>query len=293
MKPALLDALAAQGWNVRSAQPLSGGMINQAARLETDDGPLFIKWNEQAPYGLFEAEAEGLRALAATQTIRVPQVLHTAPASPQTPAFLALEWIETAPPVDQVKMTRRFAEELAAVHQAPAPSTFGWINNNFLGELVQINNFTASWPRFYNDCRLQSQIALAREKGLLPSSRERLLDMVVNNLEVLLADFEPRACLIHGDLWCGNFITTAQQTVLIDPAVYYGEREMELAFIELFGGFPSGFVDAYRQVFPLQKGYERRRPLHQLYPLLVHLNHFGETYGTRLEGACRQLLETP
>lgn len=293
MTPELLDTLAAHGWNVRSSQPLGGGMINQAARLETGDGPLFVKWNEKAPVGLFEREAEGLRALAATKTVRVPEVAHVAPATPLTPAFLVLEWIETAPCVDQAAATERFAGELAALHQAAAPSSFGWSRDNFLGELPQINEPGLSWPRFYDDCRLEPQIEIARKRGLLPAHRERLLDSVLNRLDALLAGLPSRPSLIHGDLWSGNFIGAGQQTVLVDPAVYYGEREMEIAFIELFGGFPPGFVDFYRQIFPLQDGYEQRRPLHQLYPLLVHLNHFGETYGMQLDGACHRVLNTP
>jgi fructosamine-3-kinase len=189
-------------------------------------------------------------------------------------------------------MTRRFAEDLAALHQAPVPDGFGWQQDNYLGELVQINTPCASWPQFYRECRLEPQIALARQRKLLPLHRERPLFSILNHLEPWLSDFEARPSLLHGDLWSGNYITSGQQTVLVDPAVYYGEREMELAFVELFGDFPPGFLSAYQHFFPLQEGYQRRRALHQLYPLLVHLNHFGETYGILLDNACRQILET-
>ena len=292
MIEALRAALEIQGLKVQRVTPLTGGMINQSARLETNEGPIFIKLNVNAPPELFQKEAQGLRALAASQTVRVPQVLHVADATSETPAFLLLEWIEAAPPAEQAAMTRRFAEDLAALHQAPAPDEFGWQQDNYLGELLQINTPCASWPQFYSECRLEPQIALARQRKLLPLHRERLLFSILNRLDGWLSDFEAHPSLLHGDLWSGNYITSGQQTVLVDPAVYYGEREIEMAFIELFGDFPPGFMSAYQHVFPLQNGYHKRRTLHQLYPLLVHLNHFGETYGILLDNACHQILET-
>jgi fructosamine-3-kinase len=112
---------------------------------------------------------------------------------------------------------------------------------------------------------------------------------MLDNLDALLADLPARPVLIHGDLWSGNFLCTSDdEPVLIDPAAYYGEREIEMAYTELFGGFPSGFLPAYQSAFPLNAGYPRRRALHQLYPLLVHLNHFGETYGPAVDRACRE-----
>lgn len=282
------DALNAHGWAVRSITPLGGGMVNRAARLETPEGPLFIKWNDKAPPGIFEAEAAGLRALAATQTLRVPHVLAVASAEDNSPAFLLLEWIETAPPAPN--FARRFAEDLAALHRAPVEATFGWPSNNFLGTLPQINTPHTNWTAFYRECRLLPQIEIARSKGVMPPRRAHLLDCVLNQLETLLGNFTPHPVLLHGDLWSGNFLSTGQKPVVIDPAVYRGEREMEIAFIEMFGGFPPGFVELYRQIYPLQHGYEVRRPLHQLYPLLVHLNHFGESYGADLERACNTAL---
>jgi fructosamine-3-kinase len=291
MIEALRAVLEDQGLKVQSVTPLTGGMINQATRLQTSEGPFFIKANVNAPPGLFQKEAEGLCALTTTQTVRVPKVLHFAEATSEAPAFLLLEWIESAAPDNQSDMTRRFAQDLAALHQAPAPEKFGWQNDNYLGELSQINTPCASWPQFYRECRLEPQISLAQARKLLPVTREKLLHSLMSRLDDLLGDFQARPSLLHGDLWSGNYITSGEQTVLVDPAVYYGEREMEIAFIELFGDFPPGFIAAYQHYFPLQDGYQKRRPLHQLYPLLVHLNHFGETYGILLDNACRQILE--
>lgn len=291
MNVALRETLKSCGLTVLSSQPLSGGMINQAARLETTNGPFFIKLNVQAPPALFEREVEGLRAIKGTNTVPVPEVFHFAEAQKEVPAFLILEWIPGAPP--GLEFTRRFAEDLANLHQTLVPDFFGWHSDNFLGELPQINTKEKSWPRFYGECRLKPQLSLARARKLLPAHREKLLDAILNNVDDLLGDFEPRPTLLHGDLWSGNFISMGKHAVVIDPAVYYGEREMEIAFIELFGGFPPDFVATYNQILPLQKGYEKRRFVHQLYPLLVHLNHFGETYGARLDNTCRQILDNP
>jgi fructosamine-3-kinase len=288
--PALEAALtAALGTRVLDATPLGGGMICRAARVETGDGPVFVKWHDASPPGLFGAEAHGLRLLREAGALRVPQVLAV---QDEPLSFLALEFIAARPPTDPAAFARRFGEQLAALHQTMAPDgRCGLERDNFLGELVQINTPHQSWPEFYRDCRLLPQIAIARQRGLLTPSRERLVLSVAERLAALLDGLESRPALLHGDLWAGNFIAAGHEAVVIDPAVYYGEREMELAFIELFSGFPAGFVAAYRAAWPLDPGYERRRPLHQLYPLLVHLNHFGESYGPDVERACRLALD--
>jgi fructosamine-3-kinase len=186
----------------------------------------------------------------------------------------------------------RFGHALAALHRDnPSPDgTFGLESNNFIGALPQPNApRTRDWPAFYRDCRLLPQIALARQLGRLSPEREAALMSVVERLPLLLGDFDARPVLLHGDLWSGNFLVAhGDEPVVIDPAVYYGEREAEIAFVELFGGFPDGLLPAYRAACPLDAGYERRRALHQLYPLLVHLNLFGEGYGPRVDAVCRR-----
>jgi fructosamine-3-kinase len=300
LPPALRAALAATlGSEPVRAVPLGGGMVNRAAHVETRNGPAFVKWNEDAPPGLFATEANGLHALRATQTLRVPEVLavSVAPSAvaasfTEAPPFLALEYIEEHPPSTVAAFAQRFGEALSALHRATASpfDGFGLAEDNYLGRLPQRNTPHARWPDFYRDCRLLPQIIMARTAGRLPPKRERLLMRVVEQLDVLLDGLESRPVLLHGDLWSGNFITVGDEAALVDPAIYYGEREMEIAFIELFGGFPHGLLSAYRAAYPLDPGYERRRPLHQLYPLLVHLNHFGETYGPDVERACRLCL---
>lgn len=302
LPPSLRRALQTRlGTALQGAEAVGGGMINRAARIETQQGVLFVKWKEQAPVGFFEAEADGLRRLAETGAIRVPRViaLHDrsedeAPSEAEPPPFLVLEWVETRPPDDPAKFARRFGEALAMLHResAQAASAFGLERDNYIGVLPQSNGWCERWTEFYRERRLLPQIAVARRCNLLPAERERRLMTVIDRLEQRLADLPATPCLIHGDLWSGNFLTVGEEPVLIDPAVSYSDREMELAFIELFGGFPPAFLKTYREVYAPAPGYERRRPLHQLYPLLVHLNHFGETYGPDVDRVC-ELLAAP
>jgi fructosamine-3-kinase len=273
--------------NVRS---VSGGDINQAARVETTDGSIFVKWNLDAPRNMFSREAHVLEvlrdALSNIETLTVPRVI----ALDEKGHWLAQEWIEAQ--LSKPEFARRFVEGLATLHQLDVGNQFGFDNDNYIGVLPQINSWRASWPEFYRDCRLMPQIEIAHQRKYLDAQREYSLKKIADNLDVLFKDFDARPSLLHGDLWNGNFIAQSDKTVLIDPASYIGEREIEIAFIELFGGFPAGFVAHYNAAFALQPGYEKRRPLHQLYPLLVHLNHFGEAYGSRVDTACAACLNT-
>jgi fructosamine-3-kinase len=265
----------------------------------TSDGPVFVKWKYDAPNGFFQFEADGLNRLRAARALRVPRVLAFQDNDrvtggteerrhEETPSFLALEYVETQPPSHAARFTQRFGEELAALHRCLSPfDAFGLENPNYIGLEWQRNTPHADWTTFYRDRRLMPQIERARSRGSLSGERERLLMDVVARLETLLDGLPARPVLLHGDLWSGNFLSAGDEPVVIDPAVYYGDREMEIAYIDLFGGFPHGFLDAYRAAYPLDSGYEFRRPLHQLYHLLNHLNHFGETYGPAVERVCR------
>lgn len=267
--------------------PLTGGDVNQAALVNAGGQAFVAKWMTDAPEGFFPCEAEGLLCLRRAKAIRVPQVI--AVGDCRTP-FIVMEYVPSEPPRDARRFAQRLGEGLAALHKGNAEheKRFGFYRNNFLGSQPQSNTFHTDWPTFYRDCRLMPQIERARAWGLLPAERERLLGCITGEIETLLGDFDARPVLIHGDLWSGNYLCAAgNEPVLIDPAVYYGEREVEMAYTELFGGFPQGYLAAYHAEFPLDAGYERRRSLHQLYPLLVHLNHFGETYGPAIDRACR------
>lgn len=269
---------------VRPVARLSGGEISEVWRVDADGIPAVLKLQHDAPEGFFEAEEDGLRRLRAAGGLRVPQVLARAE------RHLLLEWLPPQRPVDPALFARRFARGLADQHRVVG-AAFGLERDNFLGLQPQSNAPTARWPAFYRDRRLLPQIERADRTGRLAGGRRAAALRVVDALESLLDGLPDPPSLLHGDLWSGNFLCTLGDIpALIDPAVHHGPREMELAYVELFGGFPHGFVDAYRDAWPLDPGYERRRPLHQLYPLLIHLNHFGEAYGPAVDAACRDAL---
>jgi fructosamine-3-kinase len=268
-------------------------MISAAARVDTSDGPLFVKWSQDASAAaMFRAEADGLDAIRATGAIRVPETL-LRPGLDAASPFLALEYIPPTPPRDRGVFRDRFAVALADLHRAHRAGGalgYGFPSDNFIGVLPQPNHPRSErWAAFYRHCRMLPQIAIASRNGRLSPGRERMLRQLLDRLEDLLSGMPEEPSLLHGDLWSGNYLCVGgREPVLIDPAAYFGPREMEIAFIELFGGFPDGFVPAYDAAFPLGAGYAYRRSLHQLYPLLVHLNHFGEQYGPAVERVCRE-----
>jgi len=261
------------GAPLRSTTPVSGGDINDAYKLTLTDGrQVFMKANRSADLSVFQAEAEGLEAIRATDTIGVPQVIAVGK-DQQYGAFLLLEWVEAAPKAHGFWET--FGRSLARMHQAPA-SRFGWEKDNYIGASPQINTPHENWIAFYRDCRLSPQIKRA-QRYFDPSMRKRITRLL-DHLEDHLVE-PPHPSLLHGDLWSGNFITGNDgQAWLIDPAVYVGHAEADLAMTELFGGFAPAFYSAYREVNPLQPGYEQRRDLYNLYHLLNHLNLFGRGY---------------
>jgi len=269
------------GAPVESVRPEYGGDINQAARLEVKGTPYFVKWHGSAPSQMFSAEAYGLRLLAEAGAIRVPTVIAWGEAGDGCPAFLLLEYIETGGRATSQTM-ERFGAALAELHRHSA-AYFGLDRDNFIGRLPQPNTPRQSWAAFYAEQRLGFQMELARRNGRLPARRERLLTRLIERLPDLLDDDAIVPSLIHGDLWGGNYLVDAQgQAVLIDPAVCYAHREMDLAMSELFGGYPPHFYQAYFEAFPAP-GYPERRALYQLYYLLAHLNLFGESYGGRVD----------
>ena len=260
-----------------------GGGINDAACLEVGGQRYFVKINQDAPRGFFAAEADGLARLRRAGELRVPGVIAHADAADGRPAYLVLEWLEESAP--SPTFAERFGAALPALHSHTA-DTFGLERDNFIGSLPQRNTPNARWPDFFRDLRLRPQIDRARQRGL-STARLRLLDRLLERIESLIPSAVPS--LLHGDLWRGNYLILADDTpALIDPSVYYGDREMELAFTELFSGFPSVFYRAYHAAYPLDPGYRERRALYQLYPLLVHYNLFGEPYGGHVESICQR-----
>lgn len=287
----IIDAIEqATGTRVKQMEPLSGGMICRAAKIVTDAGPLFAKWRQNAPEGFFAAEAHGLRLLREAGTLRVPEVIAVADDG-HGAGVLVLEYVQSTDPQERARSAEALGRGLARLHRRePEPGgTFGLDRDNHLGLMPQQNAWLDAWPDFYRERRLLPQIELARKLGRLPPERERLVMRVVESLETLLDGLNSRPALLHGDLWAGNFMACDSEAVVCDPAVYYGEREMDIAYMELFGGFSEVVFSAYEETYPLDEGYAERRTLHQLYHLLNHLNHFGGSYGHDVDEACATL----
>lgn len=264
--------------------PIPGGDIGQAFRLETPAGRYFFKARADAPAGFFAAERDGLKELGrSSRILRIPRVIaHEAPKEEKGTGWILMEWLEPGPAGD-TEVAKILGRGLAQLHNNTA-TAFGLGRDNFIGLLPQPNHKKEDWTQFYRDCRLMPQVEIARERNRLPLRRARLLNRLMDRLEDWLRDPSIRPSLLHGDLWGGNWMVGPKGTpCLIDPAVYYGHREVDLAFSQLFGGFPDSFYDAYQEVYPLETEYEDRKPLYQLYYLLVHLNLFGETYGSSVD----------
>lgn len=268
------------GVEVARAKPLGGGSINEAFEVSLADGEsLFVKTHPRPPAGMFETEARGLAWLAEADAIRVPRVLAVCESDT---AFLALELLRPA------KRRSAFDEELgrslAALHAYGAPS-FGLDYDNFIGRLAQSNTPADGWASFYWSERLEPQLRLAVDRGLISNRTRTRFDGLLRALPELLGPEEPPARL-HGDLWGGNLHSDELGApCLIDPAVYGGHREMDLAMMRLFGGFGPRVFSAYGDALPLEPGAAERVELYQLYPLLVHVNLFGGSYVASVERA--------
>jgi fructosamine-3-kinase len=268
------------GHEVTGTTKLGGGSINDAAEVSFSDGTrVFVKTHPDPPKGMFEAEARGLRWLHAAGAIRVPEVLAV---SDEKPAFLALELL--SPSRRRASFDDELGRSLAALHGSRAPS-FGLDYDNFIGRLVQSNKPAEDWSTFYWTSRLEPQVRLAVDRGLIGSRARSKFDALRNALPDLVGSPEPPSRL-HGDLWAGNLhVDERGAPCLIDPAVYGGHREMDLAMMRLFGGFGERVFAAYQEAMPLSENADQRVPLYQLYPLLVHVNLFGGSYVGSVERA--------
>lgn len=258
-----------EDFRVSEITPLAGGSINRVFLLHTLEGKKVLKLNEAHKFpGMFEAEAEGLRELKKSNTVDVPDVFTTGETGKQ--AYLLLEYKEETS--QKIDFWSRFAQDLAALHQTTTDK-FGFHSSNYIGSLPQYNHQHTSAAEFYLNERLEPQFKMALESGFSFQGLEAVFQKISEAIP------EEAPALIHGDLWSGNYITNEKGLpCLIDPAVSYASREMDLAMMKLFGGYPEEVFTEYNQIFPLQPGFEDRIPMWQLYYLLVHLNIFGSSY---------------
>ncbi len=279
---ALTEALG-EPVQVERTRPVSGGCINEAARVDTSAGVYFAKWNDRPIPDQFEREAEGLRAMADSESaLVVPRPLRA------TPRLLVMEWLEPGSRVADFDV--QLGRGLAAMHRTTSAQGFGFAHDNYCGATPQPNGWMPEWLGFYGARRLGHQARLAAARGL---GKRDLADLerLIERLDTWLGIEPEPPSLIHGDLWSGNLhADAAGRPALIDPAAYFGHREAELGMMVLFGGFSGRVFAAYDEVWPLQPGWRERLPLYTLYHVLNHFHLFGGGYGSQAMGIVRRFV---
>ena len=286
-----ISASIGKSFQLKKQSTVAGGDINQAYQISglIDNGDtqvsFFIKLNQKSLLKMFEAEAAGLQEIKKSHTIQVPRMICSGIAENQS--YLVLDNLSFAG--GHSHSAEQLGQQLAAMHKQTTPE-FGWSRNNTIGSTQQINTQTESWIDFWRDSRLGYQFELAKQKGCAESlllKGEKLL----SHLDAFFVDYKPAPSLLHGDLWSGNYAyLKSGEPVIFDPAVYYGDREADIAMTELFGGFTTEFYSAYNKAWPLDQGYQQRKTLYNLYHILNHYHLFGGGYAMQAENMTDQLL---
>ena len=267
----------AESWSV------GGGCINQAMKISDGSRGYFVKINQASLLPMFEAEAAALDELAASNTVRVPLPVCLGVAGSQ--CFLVLEYLDLSGSANMAQL----GQQLAAMHRI-CSRQYGWWRNNTIGSTPQINDLKADWVSFWQQHRLGYQLQLATKQGY-GGELQRLGEQLMTRMSGLFDGYQPRPSMLHGDLWGGNAAGLADGTpVIFDPALYYGDRETDIAMTELFGGFGGRFYAAYHEAWPLDAGYSTRKTFYNLYHVLNHLNLFGGGYQGQALDMMRRLL---
>jgi fructosamine-3-kinase len=278
-----------QGFEINDCRSIGGGCINQAYRISsTDRREYFIKLNRLDLLGMFVAEAKGLLEIAATETITVPSPICWGTVADRS--YLILNYLNLT---DRGTATnwQEMGRSLARMHhyQTNSNPKFGWHIDNTIGSTPQVNTWETDWITFFTTHRIGYQFQLARNKGGNFPKSTQLLAVIPQ----LLERHQPQSSIVHGDLWGGNAsFTTDGKPVIFDPAIYWGDREVDLAMTELFGGFPTAFYEGYDRVYPLDPGYHsHRKLLYNLYHILNHYNLFGGSYEQQANSTIDTLLK--
>lgn len=280
-----ISAATGAPFEPNNPRSVGGGCINATYVLDDGKRTFFVKTNGANHAAMFEAEALGLAELASANAIRVPQPICHGTAGSH--AYLVMEYIALGS--GKGRTAQRMGEQLAALHRTTA-SRFGWKIDNTIGATPQPNGWMDDWIEFWRARRLGFQLELAARNGLrgaVQTKGKQLLEA----LPQLFSGYRPLPSLLHADLWGGNWgADAAGDPVIFDPAVYFGDREADIAMTELFGGFGGDFYRAYDEAFPLDSGYETRKTLYNLYHILNHFNLFGGGYGSQAQRMIEQLL---
>ncbi len=270
-----------------ASNSIGGGCINHASKIETNVGTFFLKWNADCAADIFIREAESLIELkkAADKNLIIPEVFVSKKVD-FTPGFLVQEYLP--PGYSNIQGDEKLGRGLAFIHQYKK-GEFGFYNNNYCGATLQNNSWTNNWIEFFRDNRLRFLLNLIQKERPLPASEMKVYDKLLNRIPKLIPE-NSDSVLIHGDLWSGNFMISEQAPVLIDPAAYYANREMEFAIITMFGGFSQRFYDAYNEVNPLPHNWKQRNKLYQLYHILNHYYLFGGGYQSQTLSVAKSFL---
>ena len=271
-------------YTIQTRESVAGGCINTATVIKDSKGrPFFVKLNDATRLAMFETEAEGLKEIAHTRTVRVPQPICWGVG--EGSAWLVLEYLDLGSA--ETRSQETLGRQLAHMHRA-TNAQFGWRIDNTIGSTPQINTPCNDWVEFWQQRRLGYQLELTA--GRAGKDLQRKGEQLLVHVGTFFRDYRPVPSLLHGDLWSGNAAAVGSQPVIFDPAVYYGDREADLAMTELFGGFGSHFYSVYREAWPLDPGYRVRKDLYNLYHVLNHLNLFGGGYRSQAEGMIERLL---
>jgi fructosamine-3-kinase len=273
MNASLKNVLQQCGLDDAKLQTVTGGDINRAYKIQTGEASFFLKVNDTVAYPfMFQREADGLAALKKYSNCIVPEVIKTGVADDQQ--YLLLQWIERAAPVNDYYTS--LGKSLAEMHLQPQKQC-GWPVDNYIGSLPQQNTLTDDWCSFYATHRIAPLVKILTDAGLFGNKQQQQADRLYTKLSQYFPNEKP--AFLHGDLWGGNHFPNENGfPVLIDPAVYYGHREMDIGMTALFGGFDRSFYEAYQYHYPLESGWQQRLQLTQLYPVLVHAVLFGGHY---------------
>ncbi len=269
--------------SVERFQSVGGGCINHGGKLKTSSGDFFFKWNDAKKYpGMFEAEAKGLRILKQHAKIHIPEVIGWFEESPFQ--GIILEFVESKS--KSRSYWTELGSQLASLHRNSS-DVFGLDHPNYIGSLKQFNNASSSWITFFIEQRLEVQLNLAIDADHFDRSIVKSFQKLYQELPSIFPNEKP--ALLHGDLWSGNVITTSDgKPCLIDPAIYYGHREAEISFTQLFGGFDDMFYHSYHENYALAPGFDDRIDIYNLYPLLVHVNLFGGSYVSQVKSIIKR-----